>query len=447
MTQTYDLILAGGTLVTPGEEGLADIGVREGRIAAIGDLSIADAGGRIDCTGLHILPGVIDSQVHFREPGLEWKEDLESGARSAALGGVTAVFEMPNTNPSTTNPDMLADKLKRAKGRMDTDHAFYAGATHDNTQLLAEMEATPGCCGVKVFMGASTGDLLVHDDEGVEAVLRSIKRRAAFHSEDEYRLEERRHLAVQGDWQSHIVVRDVEAAVSSTRRLLGLARKTGKRIHVLHISTEEEMQLLREAKDVASVEVLPNHLTLAAPECYERLGAYAQQNPPVREARHRAGLWRALNAGIVDVLATDHAPHTIEEKSKPYPASPSGMPGVQTLVPVMLTHVNDGKLTLRRFVELTSAGPQRVFGIANKGRIAEGYDADFTLVDLKRKETITNEWSKSKCGWTPYDGFEATGWPVGTIIRGRSVMRDGDLLLKGGGEPVKFLDTLEPAHG
>ncbi|MEO0714647.1 MAG: amidohydrolase family protein, partial [Pseudomonadota bacterium] len=260
-------------------------------------------------------------------------------------------------------------------------------------------------------------------------------------------LEERRHLAVQGDWQSHIVVRDVEAAVSSTRRLLRLARKTGKRIHVLHISTEEEMQLLREAKDVASVEVLPNHLTLAAPECYERLGAYAQQNPPVREARHRAGLWRALNAGIVDVLATDHAPHTIEEKSKPYPASPSGMPGVQTLVPVMLTHVNDGKLTLRRFVELTSAGPQRVFGIANKGRIAEGYDADFTLVDLKRKETITNEWSKSKCGWTPYDGFEATGWPVGTIIRGRSVMRDGDLLLKGGGEPVKFLDTLEPAHG
>ncbi|MEL6782289.1 MAG: dihydroorotase, partial [Pseudomonadota bacterium] len=242
MTQTYDLILAGGTLVTPGEEGLADIGVREGRIAAIGDLSIADAGERIDCTGLHILPGVIDSQVHFREPGLEWKEDLESGARSAALGGVTAVFEMPNTNPSTTNPDMLADKLKRAKGRMDTDHAFYAGATHDNTQLLAEMEATPGCCGVKVFMGASTGDLLVHDDEGVEAVLRSIKRRAAFHSEDEYRLEERRHLAVQGDWQSHIVVRDVEAAVSSTRRLLRLARKTGKRIHVLHISTEEEMQ-------------------------------------------------------------------------------------------------------------------------------------------------------------------------------------------------------------
>lgn len=443
MTQTYDLILRGGIVVTPGGEDRADIGIRNGKIARVGDLSAADAGEIYDATGLHILPGVIDSQVHFREPGLEYKADLETEARSAALGGVTAVFEMPNTNPSTITPERLNDKLARAKGRMDVDHAFYAGATHDNTGVLAEMEAMPGCCGVKVFMGASTGDLLVHDDEGVEAVLRAIKRRAAFHSEDEYRLQERAHLARTGDWQSHIEVRDVEAAVSSTRRLLRLARKTGKRIHVLHISTAEEMELLRDAKDIASVEVLPNHLTLAAPECYERLKGFAQQNPPVREARHRDALWRALNAGIVDVVATDHAPHTREEKEQPYPASPSGMPGVQTFVPVMLTHVNDGKLSLRRFVELTSAGPQRVFGIANKGRIAEGYDGDFTVVDLKRKETITDEWSKAKCGWTPYDGFEATGWPVATIVRGGFVMRDGDIVKKGGGEPVRFNETLE----
>ena len=328
---------------------------------------------------------------------------------------------------------------------MDTDHAFYAGATHENIDLLPEMEKMLGCCGVKVFMGASTGDLLIKDDEGVEAVLRAIKRRAAFHSEDEYRLEERRGLAVPGDWQSHIVVRDVEAAVSSTRRLLRLARKTGKRIHVLHISTAEEMELLRDAKDLASVEVLPNHLTLAAPDCYERLKGFAQQNPPVREQRHQDALWRALNAGIVDVLATDHAPHTREEKERPYPASPSGMPGVQTMVPVMLTHVNNGKLSLQRFVELTSAGPQRVFGLADKGRIAEGYHADFTVVDLKRKETITEDWSKSKCGWTPYDGFEATGWPVATIIRGGFVMRDGEIVKKGGGQPVRFNETLEPA--
>ena len=445
MTKTFDLILRGGTVVTPGGEARLDIGVKGERIVEIGDLSAASADEIYDAGGLHILPGVIDSQVHFREPGLEWKEDLESGARSAALGGVVAVFEMPNTNPSTTSPEMLADKLKRAKGRMDIDHAFYAGATHDNVGLLAEMERTQGCCGVKVFMGASTGDLLVHDDEGVEAVLRAIKRRAAFHSEDEYRLAERRELAVTGDWTSHPVVRDVETAVMSTRRLLKLARKVGKRIHVLHITTAEELEMLRDAKDVASVECLPQHLTLVAPEAYQRLKGYAQMNPPIREQRHVDALWRALNAGIVDVMGSDHAPHSIEEKAQPYPASPSGMPGVQTMVPVMLTHVNNGKLSLQRFVELTSAGPQRVFGLADKGRIAEGYHADFTVVDLKRKETITAEWSKSKCGWTPFDGFEATGWPVATIVRGGFVMRDGEIVAKGGGKPVRFNETLEPA--
>ena len=444
MTQTFDIILRGGIVVSPGGEDLADIGVRDGRTVAIGDLSHADAGEIVDCTGLHVLPGVIDSQVHFREPGLEWKEDLESGARSAALGGVTVVFEMPNTEPTTTSPEMLADKLARAKGRMDIDHAFYAGATHDNVGVLEDMEATPGCCGIKVFMGASTGSLLVHDDAGVEAVLRAIRRRAAFHSEDEYRLAERRSLARHGDWTSHPEVRDVEAAVSSTRRLLRIARACGKRIHVLHISTAEEMELLRDAKDIASVEVLPQHLTLVAPDDYVRLKGHAQMNPPIREARHREALWRALNAGIVDVLGSDHAPHTLEEKARPYPASPSGMPGVQTLVPVMLTHVNNGRLSLRRFVELTSAGPQRVFGIAGKGRIAEGYDADFTLVDMQRRETITADWSKSRCGWTPFDGFEAQGWPVATIVRGQFVMRDGEIVRMGGGLPVRFHETLAP---
>ena len=229
MAQTFDLILRGGTVVTPGGETRADIGVNGERIAFIGDLSSASAGEIYDAKGLHILPGVIDSQVHFREPGLEYKEDLETGARSAALGGVVAVFEMPNTNPATISPQRMTEKLALAKGRMDTDHAFYAGATHHNVDMLSEMEQMEGCCGVKVFMGASTGDLLVESDEGVEAVLRAIKRRAAFHSEDEYRLADRRELAVTGDWNSHIIVRDVEAAVSSTRRLLKIARRTAKR--------------------------------------------------------------------------------------------------------------------------------------------------------------------------------------------------------------------------
>ncbi|MBA3067091.1 MAG: dihydroorotase [Hyphomonas sp.] len=443
MTQVYDLILRGGTVVTPGGQTRTDIGIIGERIAFIGDLAHAAAGEIYGATGLHILPGVIDTQVHFREPGLEHKADLETEARSAALGGVVAVFEMPNTNPSTVTPDLLQDKLNRARGRMDIDHAFYAGATHTNTDLLPEMERMVGCCGVKVFMGASTGDLLVQDDEGVAAVIKAIKRRAAFHSEDEYRLAERRPLARTGDWTSHPEVRDVESAVMSTKRLLRIARAAGKRIHVLHISTAEELDILRDAKDVASVECLPQHLTLAAPECYERLKGYAQMNPPIREARHREALWRAINAGIIDVMGSDHAPHTIEEKARPYPASPSGMPGVQTMVPIMLTHVHDGKLSLQRFVELTSAGPQRVFGLADKGRIAEGYHADFTIVDLAHKQTITAGWSKSKCGWTPFDGFEATGWPVATIVRGGFVMREGEIVKKGGGHPIRFNETLE----
>jgi len=442
MPPTFDLILKGGSVATPGGIAVMDVAVSGGRIAGIGSFDATQAGQVFEAHGLHVLPGVIDSQVHFREPGLEWKEDLESGSRSAALGGVTTVFEMPNTDPSTTSPEMMEDKLARAKGRMHTDHAFYAGATHDNTDLLPIMERMPGVCGVKVFMGASTGQLLVEDDEGVERVLNAISRRAAFHSEDEYRLADRRKLARQGDWTSHYEVRDAEAAISSTRRLIRLARKTGKRIHVLHVTTGEEMEMLAANKDIATCEVTPQHLTLVGPEDYVRLKGYAQMNPPVRDAHHRAALWVAVNQGVPDVLGSDHAPHTKEEKARPYPASPSGMPGVQTLVPVMLTHVADGKLSLERFIELTSAGPQRVFGIAGKGRIALGYDADFTVVDLKARKAITHEWSASRCGWTPFDGMEAKAWPVATFVRGSLVMCDGALVAPGRGEPVRFVETL-----
>ena len=442
MPPTFDLIIKGGSVATPGGIAVTDVAVKDGKIAGIGSFDASQAGEVFEAHGLHILPGVIDSQVHFREPGLEWKEDLESGSRAAALGGVTAVFEMPNTDPSTVTPEIMEDKLARAKGRMHTDHAFYAGATHDNTDLLPIMERMPGVCGVKVFMGASTGQLLVEDDEGVERVLNAISRRAAFHSEDEYRLAERRKLARQGDWVSHYEVRDAEAAISSTRRLLRLARKTGKRIHVLHVTTGEEMEMLAANKDIATCEVTPQHLTLVGPEDYIRLKGYAQMNPPIRDEQHRAALWKAVNQGVPDVLGSDHAPHIKEEKARPYPASPSGMPGVQTLVPVMLTHVADGKMSLERFIELTSAGPQRVFGIAGKGRIALGYDADFTVVDMNARKTITHEWSASRCGWTPFDGFEAKAWPVATFVRGLLVMSDGALVAPGRGEPVRFVETL-----
>lgn len=443
MTQTYDLIVRGGEVANHAGRGMADVGVIDGKIAFIGDLSQASAGETFDATGLTVLPGVIDTQVHFREPGLEWKEDLETGSRAAALGGVVAVFEMPNTNPNTTDPDTMADKLARAKDRMWTDHAFYVGGTHENADYLGELERLPGCCGVKVFMGASTGDLLIADDEGVRKVLSNVRRRATFHSEDEYRLVERRGLARTGDWTSHPEVRDAESAIRSTRRLVGLAQETGARIHVLHVTTKDEMEFLRFHKDVATVEITPQHLTLAAPEAYERLGAYAQMNPPIRSQEHVDALWLwGMQQGVADVIGSDHAPHTKEEKAKPYPASPSGMPGVQTLVPLMLTHVAQGRLSLERFIDLTSAGAQRVFGTANKGRMAVSYDADLTLVDLKAKRTITHDQQASRCGWTPFDGVEATGWPMATIVRGRVVMQDGELIGAAHGRPVRFMETL-----
>ncbi len=437
MPQTFDLILSHGTVVNQDGMFARDIGVREGRIAAIGDLAAASAGERVNCAGLHVLPGVIDSQVHFREPGLTHKEDLETGSRAAVLGGVTAVFEMPNTDPPTTTEAALADKLLRARGRMHCDFAFWVGGTHDNVANLTDLERLPGAAGVKVFMGASTGSLLVPDDEGVLAILKAIRRRAAFHSEDEFRLNERKGLRVAGDASSHPVWRDPVAALRSTERLIRLAREAQVQVHVLHVSTREEMDLLKEAKDVATCEATPHHLTLSA-EDYPRLGTKLQMNPPVRNQEHREGIWRGLAQGVVDVLGSDHAPHTLEEKAKPYPQSPSGMTGVQTLVPVMLDHVNAVRLTLERFVDLTSAGPARIFRMLRKGRIAAGYDADFTVVDLKRTETIRDSWIASRAGWTPYDGETVTGWPVGTIVRGRRVMWEGELVAPSTGEAMRF---------
>ncbi len=389
-----------------------------------------------------MLPGFIDSQVHFREPGLTHKEDLETGSRAAVMGGVTAVFEMPNTDPLTTGAAALEDKLSRARGRMHCDFAFWVGGTHENARDVPELERLPGTPGIKVFMGSSTGRLLVEDDDGVREILKRTRRRAAFHSEDEARLRERMGLRRPGDPSSHPIWRDVETALRCTRRLVGIARETGARIHVLHISTGDEIEYLKDHKDVATCEATPHHLTLVAPACYQRLGAYAQMNPPVRDESHRRVIWRGVAEGVVDVLGSDHAPHTREEKEHAYPQTHSGMTGVQTLVPTMLDHVAAGRLTLERLVDLTSAGPQRLFGIANKGRIAVGYDADFTIVDLKRRQTIRNDWIASRCGWTPYDGVEVTGWPVGTIIRGKRVMWEGELLTPGQGAMVRFAETL-----
>ncbi len=445
MSETFDLIIQNGTVATPNGIAEGDVGVRRGKIAAIGALGGAKAAETFDAKGLHVLPGVIDSQCHFREPGNEHKEDLESGSRAAVLGGVTGIFEMPNTYPPTTSRAMMDDKLARAANRMHCDYAFYIGATPANLGALAELERMPGVAGVKAFLGSSTGTLLLDHEEDIAAMLRAGRRRVAVHSEDEDRLKARKHLAIPGDPRSHPVWRDAEAARMSTERVIRLARAAGRRLHVLHVTTGDEIPLLAEAKEICTCETTPQHLTLSAPECYERLGTYAQMNPPIRDASHRAALWEAVNQGVIDVIGSDHAPHTREEKDKVYPDTPSGMPGVQTLVTILLDHVAAGRLTLARFIDLTSSGAARIFGIAGKGRIAQGYDADFTIVDLKAKKKIENSWIASKCGWTPFDGMETTGWALATIIRGKTVMRDRALVLSGQGAPIRFVETLPPA--
>lgn len=440
----FDLLVAGGTLVTPAGTFRADLGVRDGRIAAIGDLSAVSAAERIEARGLHVLPGVIDSQVHFREPGLEHKEDLATGTAAACLGGVTTILEMPNTNPSTTTAEALADKVARARGRVRAHVGFFVGAADENADDLARLECLPGAAGIKIFMGSSTGSLLV-DDEGVLGrALRSGRRRVAIHAEDEARLRARKTLAESsgGDPAMHPVWRDAESARLATERLLRVAREARRRVHVLHVTTSDEMAMLADHKDLATVEVTPQHLMLAAPGCYERLGTFAQMNPPIREEHHRAALWQALEQGIVDVIGSDHAPHTREEKAKTYPASPSGMPGVQTLLPLMLDHVHAGRLSLTRLVDLVCHAPARIYGIARKGRLAVGFDADLTLVDLERRVTLTHDAMASRCGWTPFDGMTVTGFPVMTVLEGSVAMREGELVGAPAGGIVRFEECL-----
>lgn len=441
MSVTFDLLIRNAQVFN--HDGLCqrDIGVKAGKIAALGNFAHAHAGEVIDAQGLHVLPGVIDTQVHFREPGPTHKEDLESGSRAAVMGGVTAVFEMPNTNPLTTSAETLADKVARGTHRMHCDFAFWVGGTHDNARDIPELERLPAAAGIKVFMGSSTGSLLVADDDGVSHILSHTRRRAAFHSEDEYRLEERKHIRVAGDPSSHPIWRDEITALQCTQRLVRIARQQRSPIHILHVSTAEEIDFLKDHKDIASIEITPHHLTLSADD-YARLGTKLQMNPPVRDKRHKDHLWWGVEQGIADILGSDHAPHTLEEKAKNYPNTPSGMTGVQTLVPLMLDHVAQGRMSLARFVDMTSAGPARLFQIAGKGRIAVGYDADFTIVDLKKRQTIRNEWIASKSQWTPHDGREVTGWPIGTIVRGHKVMWDNQLIEPAQGEAVRFVQAL-----
>jgi dihydroorotase len=437
----YDLLIRGGMVVLPWEVVQADVGVSNGRIMAIGK-NLGGAGEVFEAAGLHVLPGIIDPHVHFRDGGqggIAGVEDLSSGTRGAILGGVTTVFDMPNTTPAAVDAAALTAKHDYIAGRAFCDVGIYVGATKENADGLGALEGLPGVCAIKVFAGSSTGNLLVEDDASIERVMRAGRRRIAFHSEDEFRLQERRRLFSVGQgYENHAVWRDVECAFLGTRRILALAVKTKRPAHILHVSTAEELEYVKGFRELASVEVLLNHLVQAAPEVYARLGAYAVMNPPLRDARHLAAAWAAVNDGTVDTIGSDHAPHSRAAKERPWPDCAAGLTGVQTLLPMMLEQVNTGRLSLLRMVDLMAAGPARLYGAVNKGRIAAGYDADFSIVDLRRAETITNSRIASPCGWTPFDGVSVTGWPVSTIVRGNVVMRDGEVIGAPGGRVVAF---------
>jgi dihydroorotase len=425
---SFDLILKNGTVYTPEATEITDIAVKDGKIVDFGSFNNAEE--IIDCTNLFVFPGLIDTQCHFREPGGEHKETLETGTLSAALGGVTGIFEMPNTNPLTITPEAMEFKLKKAHETSYVDFAFYFGGTAEYAEHLSEWENIDGVCGIKIFMGASNGDLLSATDEEIDAIVANGKRVIAVHAEDESIMNENKVtiLGDSNDVAMHHKWRSEESCLNATKRIVSIAKKYSRKVHILHITTAQEMAFLKTNKDIASAEVLANHLTLHAPDCYDRFGTLAQQNPPIREKHHQDALWAAIADGTVDIVASDHAPHTLDEKSGTYPNTPSGTPGVQTLIPIMLNHVHEGRLSYERLVDLMAYGPYRIHKIKNKCLLRKGFNADFTVVDPKAEHIISNAEQASKSGWTPYDGKRVVGFPTMTIIGGKTIMRDGEII-------------------
>ena len=441
----FDLVIKDGEALLPDPKNpfrvtqqKADIGIQNGVIKEIGFIENKKAGKIFSAKNLHVLPGLMDCQVHFREPGMEHKENFESGSQSALLGGITGVFEMPNTAPPTTTKTAFEDKIRRAKGRFYCDYAFYIGASPENKITLGELENQPACSGVKIFMGSSTGNLLLDKDDDLAAVLKNGKRRVAVHCEDEQRLQTRKQWIKPGEPSSHALWRDEQTALKATKKLVGLAEKYKRPVHILHVTTQEEIEFLSRYKHIASVEVTPQHLTLFAPSAYEKWGSFVQMNPPIRGKRHYLALWKGLQEGVVDIIGSDHAPHTKEEKSRPYPLSPAGMPGVQTLLPLLLDHAHNKRLDLKTIVRLLAVNPFKKFNLRKRGLIQKEFIANFTLVDLKKEKTITQDELAYKCGWSPFEGMKIKGFPTAVILHGKPAMREGEILEKPLGREIHF---------
>ena len=433
-----DLIIKNGLCYIDGKLKNLDIGIKNSKISKIGSLNNEKSKEIFDAKNLTVLPGCIDTQVHFREPGSTNAEDLNSGSRAAIAGGITSVFEMPNTNPPTSSKKEFSNKLKLAKDRMYCNYAFYFGATPENYKELSELKDLEGCCGIKLFAGSSTGNLLVNKEEDIEKVFQNSSKIVSVHSEDEEILNMRKKLIKKGDVKTHPIWRNEVSAIASTRKIVKIAERFKKKAHILHITTRDEVDFLSQHKGNVSFEITPQHLTLSSPECYEKLGTYAQMNPPIREKIHQDRLWYAVRNDFVDIIGSDHAPHLKANKEKTYPDTPSGMPGVQTLLPVMLNHVNEGKLKLEQLVKFLCENPANIFGIKNKGFIKESFDADFTIIDLEEIIEIKNEKIESKCGWSPFDGDKFKGNPVATIINGEIKMKNGKIIGDPTGKSIKF---------
>lgn len=420
--------IRGGQLLTAAGLVDGDLQILDGKIHAVGEVK-EELGERIDATGLVIMPGVIDPQVHFRDPGLTHKEDLHSGSMAAAAGGVTSFLEMPNTVPNTTTEEAMAKKKARAAEVSVVNYNFFIGATDKNLEVL---NSVPNVCGIKIFMGSSTGDLLVDEQAALERIFGHGRRLIAVHAEDETRLKERKAaFAHRTDVEAHPELRDAEAALIASKRAIALSEKYDRRLHILHVSTGDEVQLVRERGKGGgrlSLETLPQYLLLDAKEAYARLGTRAQMNPPVRFGPHREALWAGLRDGTIDCIATDHAPHTPEEKARPFGKAPSGMPGVSTSLPLMLDAAHRGLCSLQEVFRWMCAAPAQLYKMKGKGSLSVGADADLAIVDLKRTQTVEDRGIFSRAGYSPYEGMKLTGWPVMTLVHGQAVYREGEII-------------------
>jgi len=414
-------LITGASVVLPDETLRTGVLIDGARIAAIDPAVHTRADQTVSANGLHLLPGVIDDQVHFRDPGLTHKEDLHTASRACARGGVTTFLDMPNTIPNTTNQAVLEAKLDLAAQRSLVNYGFYIGATPDNLVDLQTAHRTPG---IKIFIGSSTGDLLVDDQDDLERIFAETTLPIAAHCEDEATVRANvRRFAGTHDVTDHSRIRDHQAAVIATRRAVDLALRHEHRFHVLHISTGAEPELLADHHNLLTGEVCPHHLFFSVDD-YQRLGTLIQMNPSLKTTEDNRQLWQALLDGRIQVIATDHAPHTLEEKRRPYPQSPSGVPAIENSLPLMLNEVNRGRCTIGQVAHWMSEAPARVWDIVGKGAIKIGYDADLVLVDLNKTAQIRNERQETKCKWSPWHGVALQGWPVRTWVMGRNVFCD-----------------------